>query len=190
MFFLLNGVMLYAVIKTRFAIKRMPNLLVNENLVLVHVLLFTVVTALRIAYRVYDTSHGRHKKLTSMHQPKRKIFSGHLQVLIPSYLTLHTTQPPISLTCSCCTCSTSSPSSKASSTTPSQARISQFSLCSRPPRPWRRAWRIECSPTNNAPKSSACSSTRKAKKCLPPAIRQLQSPDPSSPTTWDNRWIA
>jgi len=45
-FFLLNGVMLYSVIKTRFAIKSMPNLFPNENLVLVHVLLFTVVTML------------------------------------------------------------------------------------------------------------------------------------------------
>jgi len=46
MFFLLNGVMLYSVIKTRLAIKSMPNLFPNENLVLVHVLLFTVVTLL------------------------------------------------------------------------------------------------------------------------------------------------
>jgi len=46
MFFLLNGVMLYSVIKTRFAIKSMPNLFPNENLVLIHVLLFTVVTLL------------------------------------------------------------------------------------------------------------------------------------------------
>jgi len=43
------------VIKTRFAIKRMPNLLVNENLVLVHVLLFTVVSALWMVDRVYST---------------------------------------------------------------------------------------------------------------------------------------
>jgi len=46
MFLLLNGVMLYSVIKTRLTIKSMPNLFPNENLVLVHVLLFTVVTAL------------------------------------------------------------------------------------------------------------------------------------------------
>jgi len=46
MFLLLNAVMLYSVVVMRFAIKRMPNLLVNENLVLFHVLLFTVVTAL------------------------------------------------------------------------------------------------------------------------------------------------
>ena len=55
MFLLLNAVMLYCVIKTRFAIKRMPNLLVNENLVLVHVLLFTVVTALWMVDSVYRT---------------------------------------------------------------------------------------------------------------------------------------
>ena len=46
MFLLLNGVMLYSVVKMRFAIKSMPNLFPNENLVVVHVLLFTVVSAL------------------------------------------------------------------------------------------------------------------------------------------------
>ena len=46
MFLLLNAVMLISVIKTRFAIKSMLNLFPNENLVLIHVLLFTVVTAL------------------------------------------------------------------------------------------------------------------------------------------------
>jgi len=61
MFLLLNGVMLYSVIKTRFAIKRMPNLLVNENLVLVHVLLFTVVTALWMVERVYATKMTKAK---------------------------------------------------------------------------------------------------------------------------------
>jgi len=55
MFILLNGVMLYSVVKMRFAIKSMPNLFPNENLVLVHVLLFTVVSALMIVYRVYWT---------------------------------------------------------------------------------------------------------------------------------------
>jgi len=55
MFFLLNGVMLFSVMKTRFVIKSMPNLLPNENLVLVHVLLFTVVTALWIFDRVFET---------------------------------------------------------------------------------------------------------------------------------------
>jgi len=53
MFFLLNGVMLYSIIKTRFAIKSMPNLFPNENLVLVHALLFTIVTALWVFDRVY-----------------------------------------------------------------------------------------------------------------------------------------
>jgi len=52
MFLLLNGVMLYSVVKTRFVIKSMPNLLPNENLVLVHVLLFTVVTAMWIVNQV------------------------------------------------------------------------------------------------------------------------------------------
>jgi len=55
MFLLLNGVMLYSVIKTRFTIKSMPNLFPNENLVIVHVLLFTVVTALWMVERVYYT---------------------------------------------------------------------------------------------------------------------------------------
>ena len=52
MFLLLNIAMLIAVVVMRFAIKRMPNLLVNENLVVVHVLLFTSVTALWIVYEV------------------------------------------------------------------------------------------------------------------------------------------
>ena len=59
MFFLLNGVMLYSVIKTRFAIKSMPNLFPNENLVLVHVLLFTVVTILWIVESVYETRYTK-----------------------------------------------------------------------------------------------------------------------------------
>jgi len=59
MFFLLNGVMLYSVIKTRFAIKSMPNLFPNENLVLVHVLLFTVVTVLWMVARVYATRNQK-----------------------------------------------------------------------------------------------------------------------------------
>jgi len=53
MFLLLNGVMLYAVVKMRFAIKSMPNLFPNENLVVIHVLLFTVVSGLWPVYRVY-----------------------------------------------------------------------------------------------------------------------------------------
>jgi len=55
MFFLLNGVMLYSVIKTRFTIKSMPNLFPNENLVLVHVLLSTVVSVLWMVASVYGT---------------------------------------------------------------------------------------------------------------------------------------
>jgi len=53
MFLLLNIVMLVSVVVMRFAIKRMPNLLVNENLVVVHVLLFTAVTGLWIVDNLY-----------------------------------------------------------------------------------------------------------------------------------------
>jgi len=48
MFLLLNLTMLIAVVVMRFVIKKMPNLLPNENLVIVHVLLFTAVTSLWI----------------------------------------------------------------------------------------------------------------------------------------------
>jgi len=44
MFLLLNATMLIAVVVMRFVIKKTPNLLPNENLVIVHVLLFTVTT--------------------------------------------------------------------------------------------------------------------------------------------------
>ena len=53
MFLLLNGMMLYSVLKMRFAIKTMPNLFPDENLVVVHVLLFTVVTEFWIVARVF-----------------------------------------------------------------------------------------------------------------------------------------
>jgi len=52
MFLLLNIVMICSVVVMRFYIKRIPNLLVNENLVAVHVLLFTAVTALWIVFEV------------------------------------------------------------------------------------------------------------------------------------------
>jgi len=52
---LLNIVMLYSVVKMRFAIQSMPNLFPNESLVLVHVLLFTEVSVLWLVYRVYST---------------------------------------------------------------------------------------------------------------------------------------
>jgi len=52
MFLLLNATMLIAVVVMRFVIKRMPNLLPNENLVIIHVLLFTSVTSLWIVDRV------------------------------------------------------------------------------------------------------------------------------------------
>jgi len=52
MFLLLNATMLIAVLVMRFVIKRTPNLLPNENLVLVHVLLFSATTAGWIVYRV------------------------------------------------------------------------------------------------------------------------------------------
>jgi len=53
MFLLLNGVMLYSVLKMRFAIKTMPNLFPDENLIVVHVLLFTVVTAIWVVGRAF-----------------------------------------------------------------------------------------------------------------------------------------
>ena len=52
MFLLLNITMLIAVMVTRFMIKRTPNLLLNENLVIVHVLLFSATTAVMILQRV------------------------------------------------------------------------------------------------------------------------------------------
>lgn len=48
MFFLLNITMLAAVLVMRFYIKRTPNLIPNENLVIVHVVLFTMVTCVWI----------------------------------------------------------------------------------------------------------------------------------------------
>jgi len=62
MFLLLNGVMLYSVLKMRFAIKTMPNLFPDENLVAVHVLLFTVVTGLWIVFRVFHHLYNKAKK--------------------------------------------------------------------------------------------------------------------------------
>ena len=59
MFILLNLVMLYSVAKMRFAIKSMPNLFPNENLVIVHVLLSTLVSALWLVYRVFDTRNTK-----------------------------------------------------------------------------------------------------------------------------------
>jgi len=53
MFLILNIVMLIAVVVMRFVIKRMPNLLPNESLVIVHVLLFTAVTSVWIVERAY-----------------------------------------------------------------------------------------------------------------------------------------
>jgi len=52
MFLLLNTIMVIAVIVMRFLIKRTPNLLPNENLIIVHVFLFTAVTCVWIPYRV------------------------------------------------------------------------------------------------------------------------------------------
>jgi len=52
MFFLLNATMLIAVLVMRFVIKRVPNLLPNENLVIIHVLLFTAVTSIWVFFRV------------------------------------------------------------------------------------------------------------------------------------------
>ena len=53
MFLLLNIVMLYSVVKMRFVIKSMPNLFPNENLVVIHVLLFTASSTFWIILRVY-----------------------------------------------------------------------------------------------------------------------------------------
>jgi len=55
MFLLLNATMLIAVVVMRFAIQKMPNLLPNENLVIIHVLLFTAVTVIWIFDRVFLT---------------------------------------------------------------------------------------------------------------------------------------
>ena len=55
MFLLLNLTMLIAVIIMRFMIKSMPNLFPKENLVIVHVLLFTTVTVCWIYERI--TNH-------------------------------------------------------------------------------------------------------------------------------------
>jgi len=52
MFLLLNITMLIAVVVMRFIIKRVPNLLPNENLVIVHVLLFTAMTSTWIVFKV------------------------------------------------------------------------------------------------------------------------------------------
>jgi len=55
-FLLLNLIMLVAVILMRFMIKKMPNLFPKENLVIVHVLLFTAVTSLWILTRIYHAA--------------------------------------------------------------------------------------------------------------------------------------
>jgi len=55
LFFLLNLVMLYSVAKMRFAIKSMPNLFPSENLIFIHICLFSVTTVLWIVERVYTT---------------------------------------------------------------------------------------------------------------------------------------
>jgi len=59
MYVLLNIVMLYSVAKMRFAIKRIPNLFPDENLVVVHVCLFTVTTVAWIVERVYESGQRR-----------------------------------------------------------------------------------------------------------------------------------
>jgi len=59
MFLLLNATMLIAVVVMRFLIKRTPNLLPNENLVIVHVLLFTATTSLWIIERWYWASNNQ-----------------------------------------------------------------------------------------------------------------------------------
>jgi len=54
---ILNGVMVYSVIKMRFEIKKLPNLFPQENLVAIHVLIFTAVNITwivdKVSYFVY-----------------------------------------------------------------------------------------------------------------------------------------
>ena len=52
MFLLLNITMLITVVVMRFIIKRVPNLILNENLVIVHVLLFSAMTSTWILFKV------------------------------------------------------------------------------------------------------------------------------------------
>jgi len=52
MFFLLNVAMLIAVIFMRYMIKSMPNMFPNENLIIVHVFLFSLLTIIWIVHRV------------------------------------------------------------------------------------------------------------------------------------------
>jgi len=59
MFLLLNLTMLIAVVVMRFVIKTVPNLLPNENLVIVHVFLFTAVTSIWILLRVHISSNWK-----------------------------------------------------------------------------------------------------------------------------------
>ena len=59
MFLLLNLTMLIAVVVMRFVIKTVPNLLPNENLVIIHMLLFTAVTAAWILLRVHISSNWK-----------------------------------------------------------------------------------------------------------------------------------
>ena len=131
MFLLLNGVMLYSVIKTRFAIKSMPNLFANENLVLVHVLLFTVVTLLWMVERVYSTRNNKAHLAWRDDQTDDNRFAWTLasfDYLFPglAYITASNLLNLFTLYM----CSISSPSSKASSTTQLPERTSQCSPCS------------------------------------------------------------
>jgi len=52
-FLALNIAMIYAVIKMRFVIKASPEVFPNENKIVVHVIIFTVVTTLWVLWRVY-----------------------------------------------------------------------------------------------------------------------------------------
>jgi len=86
MFFLLNIVMLVSVVIMRFAIKRMPNLLVNENLVLIHVLLFTVVTALWIVDRAHWLQYTKAYRAYIVHPTDENYFAwfyASYDVLLP-----------------------------------------------------------------------------------------------------------
>lgn len=68
MFLLLNITMLYAVIKTRFFIVSKSHLFPNENLIVVHVILFTAVTAIWLAVRIYTARHNRAREAYFAHK--------------------------------------------------------------------------------------------------------------------------
>jgi len=92
---LLNIVMLYSVVKMRFAIKSMPNIFPNENLVLVHVFLFTASNTLLVFDRVYATRQDKAYLTYSENQTEENYHawfyaSYDLITLSPAYQTADT----------------------------------------------------------------------------------------------------